>query len=193
MISIVSGYMRTGTSMMMQALIAGGMAGVWSPDRDRLADAKADEHYHPNPAGLFEIPLTEYHEKGFPLAYDGKLIKVMLWGVRKLAPAKYRVVLMHRDPEEIRQSYEAFFGRPVRARAWPRDYSRQMEQVAKILTARADVRSVARVSYRDVVEKPREIFELIAESGWPIDIDRAAAVVDPAQYRFRLEHLTPGI
>ena len=37
MIHIVAGYPRSGTSMMMQALVAGGLVAAYNPARDRGA------------------------------------------------------------------------------------------------------------------------------------------------------------
>lgn len=178
--------------MMMQCLIAGGLDGAWSEGRDSVAARHADEHYHPNRGGLYEVPLKEYTELGFPKQYDGKLIKVMAWGMVNLAVADYRVVLMRRDPEEIRQSYEGFFETPLKDR-WFADYSARMDELEKQLENRRDVRSVTTLSYRDVVEHPLESFTRLKRSGWDISACAAASQVDAEQYRFRLERLTVGI
>lgn len=45
MIYIVSGFMRSGTSMMMQALIAGGMQASFSTQRNQFANNLADDYY----------------------------------------------------------------------------------------------------------------------------------------------------
>jgi hypothetical protein len=195
MIYIVSGYMRTGTSMMMQALIAGGMPADWEEKRDAIADSKADELYHPNPGGLREVALKEYRRPDFPLNHQGKLIKVMMWGLDNLRvnPAGYRVILMERHPEEIRQSYEAFFGRPHRSYQWLTQYRVLLERAQEMLLNRRDVVDTFHFQYKEVVSKPRSIFVSLEQAGWPIDPGCAAAVVDENQYRFRLEKLTYGI
>lgn len=172
---------------MMAALIAGGMDAAYSEKRNALANQHADELYHPNRSGLYEVPLSEYDAPGFPLQYDGKLIKVMSWGMRSLAVHDYRVVLMRRHPEEIRQSYEGFFGRSIKLD----DYDPKMDALEKQLCNRRDVLSVTVIQYRDLVEHPHR--ELTRLHNWPIDHDLAAATIDPEQYRFRLERLTVGI
>jgi len=193
MIWICSGFMRTGTSAMMAALIAGGMDAAWSRERDGVADRRADAHYHPNKAGLFEVPLREYGEPAFPLQYQGKLIKVMSWGLDGLAvnTEGYRVVLMQRDPEEIRQSYEAFFGQPLRM-PWFEQYTERMDRAVKMLRNRNDVLGVDVVAHRDLMEQPSQVMRCLS-SEWPIDPANAASVVDMNQWRFRRELLTVGI
>jgi hypothetical protein len=176
----------------MQALIAGGMSAAWSEERNRLADRHADEHYKPNPSGLYEVPLKEYTGVNFPLDYQGKVIKVMLWGLDHLAvnPEGYRVVIMRRDPEEIRQSYEAFFGRKCPSL---NEYAERIERAKAMLRNRADVENVTTLDYREVVNAPQRAFIWLRKCGWPIDPLEAAATIDPAQYRFRKERLTVGI
>lgn len=192
MIHIVSGYFRSGTSAMMQSLIAGGMSAAWSEARNTVATAHSDEHYSPNPNGLYEVPLKEYGGASFPLQYQGKLIKVMLWGLDHLAvnPDGYRVVIMRRDPEEIRQSYEAFFGKKCPSLD---EYAERIERAAKMLANRADVVSVTAVDYPYLVDSPEPCLIRLRREGWPIDPLEAAATIDPAQYRFRRERLTVGI
>lgn len=194
MIHIVSGFMRTGTSAMMSALIAGGMDAAWSEQRDKLAESKADEHYHPNKSGLYEVSLREYSEPTFPLQYQGKLIKVMVWGTDGLAvnPEGYRVILMQRDKEEIRQSFEAFFEKPLRM-PWFEQYEQRMDRAFEMLLNRRDVLSVHRIQYRKLVNDPNEVLEYLARRGWPIDVAKSSVVIDPEQCRFRRENLTVGI
>lgn len=194
MIHIVSGFMRTGTSAMMSALIAGGMKAAWSEQRDRLANSKADEHYHPNKGGLYEVSLREYSEPTFPLQYQGKLIKVMSWGLDGLAvnPEGYRVILMQRDREEIRQSFEAFFENPLRM-PWFEQYEQRMERAMEMLLNRQDVVSTHQIEYRELVNDPCEVMEYLERCGWPIDVAKSSAVIDPEQCRFRRENLTVGI
>jgi len=177
---------------MMQSLIAGGMHAAWSEDRNKLAEQYADERYHPNKTGLYEVPLKEYSGLNFPLQYQGKLIKVMLWGLDSLAVNHegYRVVIMRRDPEEIRQSYEAFFGQ--KCPAMP-EYRERIERAAEMLANRRDVLAVNVLDYSNLIADPEWAMVRQRSEGWPIDPLEAAAAIDPAQYRFRRELLTVGI
>ena len=178
---------------MMASLIAGGMKASYSEQRDEIAELHSDEHYRPNPYNkLYEIPLREYGDCAFPLKYQGTLCKIMLWGLDHLAvnTEGYRVVIMRRDPEEIRQSYEAFFGK----KCPPLDeYEERIERAKSMLLNRDDVDGVTVLGYREVIDSPAEHFIHLRRCGWPIDPLEAAATIDPAQYRFRRELLTVGI
>lgn len=193
MIHIVSGMFRSGTSAMMSALIAGGMSAAWSENRNKVAESHADEQYKPNPDNqLYEVPLKEYGGLNFPLQYQGQLVKVMLWGLDHLAvnPEGYRVVIMRRDPEEIRQSYKGFFGTNCPPLV---EYAERIERAKAMLLNRQDVESVAVMEYRGLVNGPIAHLSHLRKAGWPIDPLEAAAVIDPALYRFRKEILTVGI
>jgi hypothetical protein len=177
---------------MMAALIAGGMTAAYSDERDQLAQVHADEFYQPNPGNkLFEIPLKEYGDINFPLAYQGNLIKVMLRGLDGLAvnPQGYRVVIMRRDPEEIRQSFEAFFGRPSND-PWMAEYEDRIQRAVMMLANRKDVRHVGLLDYEYLVSEPENALRALQLD---IDSEAAAATIDPTQYRFRKELLTAGI
>jgi hypothetical protein len=187
MIYIVSGYMRTGTTMMMQALQAGGLETSYNPDRDKLLGQCGDEFYSMNPDSLMEIALHEYRQPGFPLQYEAKLIKVMQWGLVGLEPHAYRVVFMRRDPEEIRQSYEAAMGVKL-GRGFQARYEKDTAHALRLVYNRRDV-AVHECRYADVVADPLPIFQRL---GWPIDCAAAAAVISPDRYRFQRSKLQEG-
>ena len=201
MIYVVSGFMRTGTSCLMQACIAGGMTPAYSPLGERLND-NGNPHYKPNRNGFFELELAEYGTPGWPLQYQDRLIKVISYqrdnvfiGCQQMEvnPTGYRIVWMLRNAEEIRQSWEAAeIGPPLRPEVVA-DIARQQDVCFRLAANRIDVESVLPVWYRDVVENPLLTFELMKGLGWPIDPVKAAGAVDPSQYRFRIENLTPGI
>jgi hypothetical protein len=190
---IVSGYPRSGTSMMMRALIAGGLDAAHRDTRNAMARRASDDDYQPNPENeLFELHDWEYRAFGFPLAFTGKLIKAVTVHARNLdvVPGGTRVVFMRRDPEEIRQSYLAFF--PARR---PPTVEEIVNDVEWTLRQMRDRRSfdLVEFGYRDVLECPFGHFAELAGRGWPIDPVVAAKVVDPARIRYRAEALTAGV
>ena len=190
MIYVVSGFMRSGTSMMMQALEAGGLEAAFAPQRDEMNQQFGDEHYQPNPGGFYEMTRQEYLEYGFPRKHEGKLLKCLWGGLPRFVVGSYLVAFMLRDPEEIRQSFEAFFNRP--APPFLEDYQERMRDGIDQLRNRKDT-EVAVLEYREVVDKPRETFEKLKNAGWPINVDRATGVIQPDLCRFRREDLTVGI
>jgi len=192
MLYVVSGFMRTGTSMMMRALEAGGLEACYQQSRDQMKDRFADEYYDPNIGGLYELERHDYRHPEFPRQFEGKLIKALNKGIitMNVMQGGIRVVFMRRDKEEIRQSYEAFFNRHLNS---VDNLDSQMERIIEQIKNRKDVVSIHTLWYRDVVDNPLRAFQCLETDGWPIDPQKAAGVVDPKYCRFRYENLTVGV
>ncbi|HUW00736.1 MAG TPA: hypothetical protein VMW08_00150 [Acidimicrobiales bacterium] len=187
---VVSGMPRSGTSMMMRALIAGGLEPYWNPDKDAELAKIAAPRYHPNPNGYFE-PGQARHTRAFPRLIDGKLVKLM--GVGPAEPrfrqaAPIRVVWMRRPPAEIRASHLATFGR---CPPWTADNRYPTIAAARIAhqTSVPWVEGLAVVDYPDVTDPATRLeqFERLTAEGWPIDPEAAAATIDGALHRHRAE------
>lgn len=189
MIYGVSGFMRSGTSMLCRALEAGGMTVVRSEARDEFGKIHSDAYYSPNAGGLYEASLQEMREIGWPRQYDGMVVKAVAPFIKFLAPHAYRVVFMRRDAEEIRQSYAAAFGKHFTTAQIEATVSESLSQ----LRNRRDVADIIEVEYASMVKNPLAEFTRLADNAWPFDPIAAAKIVDPAQYRFRLERLTAGL
>jgi hypothetical protein len=191
MLYVVSGFMRTGTSMMMKALEAGGMNAAYRQSREVMRKRFADEEYDPNIGGLFELERKDYQEPDFPAKYDGQLIKCLNMGVPRMnvMPQGIRVVFMRREFEEVRQSYMAFFGHNLEVK----DFEDRMRRIAQQIVNRKDVASYHEFWFRKVVEQPFDHFEILARAGWPIDPVKCVAVVDPQYCRYKNENLEKGV
>jgi hypothetical protein len=187
---IVSGYMRTGTSMMMRALEAGGLETFSRSSRDDYRKRFKDEHYDPNEGGLYELESKDLTED-FPIQFKGKLIKCLMGALDKVAVMpKIKIIFMRRDTEEIRQSYQAFFGKQFDLS--DDKFLPRVERTIASLLNRKDVELTV-LWYRDVVQNPEQTFSDLAEKGWPIDPTKAAVIVKPELCRFKKENLVPGI
>ncbi len=95
MITIVTGLPRSGTSLMMQILKAGGMSIL--TDNIRLPDIN-------NPKGYFEYERVKSLQKDNTWLHEaeGKVIKVIVQLLTYLpTEKKYAVILMERNPNEI--------------------------------------------------------------------------------------------
>lgn len=190
-IYIVSGFMRTGTSMMMNALHQGGMDAIAREGRDQMRLQHTDEFYDPNEGGLYEIESKDAKDPNFPAQFKGKLIKVLNAGTTHLdVMQRIKVVYMRRDYEEVRQSYQAFFDSAFGGNE--EKYLENVERNIRLLGNRKDVDLIV-LWYRDVVQNPTKAFTLLKKGGWPIDIQKAVAVVRPELCRFRHEELEVGI
>lgn len=193
-IYVVTGYMRSGTSMMMQCLSAGGLSPVIDARREAMNEVRGDAHYKPNRHGFFEPSMSDFQNLDFPTQYAGRLIKILRPGVALMRPhpGGYYVVVMRRNKEEISQSYHAFFGKKL-FDPYFNNYESFMEWIGANLRNRRDVVTHRVLWYRDVVDDPIGAFSLLKNDGWPIDVDACASQVDEKECRFRLENLTVGI
>ncbi len=96
-IVVVSGLPRSGTSMLMKMLDAGGMEIM--TDSERVADVD-------NPKGYFEYERVKDLEKETDKSYvregRGKVLKVISFLIKDLPDDNdYRVILMRRDLDEV--------------------------------------------------------------------------------------------
>lgn len=161
MLYIVSGVMRSGTSMMMESLIAGGLDAVYIPR-----------------GGCYELATTDLYAPDFPRAFDGKLIKVLDFALSHMVtmPNGIRIVAMRRPLEDIQSSMMRFLGN--------RDKELREAVVtlpAKIaaLRHREDVLSLDEFWYDDVVQDPLAHFTLLQEHGWEINPVKCAQIPQP--------------
>jgi len=193
MIYIVSGYRRSGTSMMMQAINASMTGGslLYRPDMEDFNSELGE--YQPNPGGLWEVGQAWYM-RGYFLRRipDNCFIKILYDGLPCLPQGSYKVMFMCRNEEDIKRSctrvdkYLADQGYGLKANQYkPFDVFQPYNQddidhVVGICELRADIELI-KVHFDDVIDNPIEVFESLHI---PIDVDKAAATVDPKLRRF---------
>jgi hypothetical protein len=185
-IVVVSGLPRSGTSMAMRMLEAGGMAlvmdGVRAPDDD-------------NPRGYFEDErvkdLARLPDKSWLAGARGKAIKIISLLLEELPEThNYRVLFMNRELHEVLASQ----GRMLERRNETSDTSdaRMLENFERhLVRVKAVVRTRAcfelcEVEYREVVENPRRAAQRMRNfAGRRLDLEAMASAVDPPLYRNR--------
>ena len=106
-IVVVSGLPRSGTSMMMNMLAAGGLEIL--ADGERAADVD-------NPKGYFELERIKHLEretdKSYLRAARGKAVKVISFLIKELPDENdYRVLFMRRDLDEVLASQQKMIER----------------------------------------------------------------------------------
>ena len=176
--------MRSGTSMMMEALEAGGLKAVYSRERDkrlndRWGELNEEVQYLPNER-YFELSTDDYLSPKFPKAYEGKLIKCLVGGVLRLPPiSQYKIIFMRREQSEIVRSLAAFFGN-VESAAESVSFNAQLDTAIDILRDRRSVVSLHEIWYEDVLTDPLSVFSSL---DWPIDIEKAAAIPQTSKKR----------
>jgi hypothetical protein len=186
-IVVVSGLPRSGTSMAMRMLLAGGVPIL--TDGQRAADVN-------NPEGYFEFEPVKGLDKGgeqsWLLEARGKAVKIVSWLLTWLPESyEYQVVFMERDLDEVIASQTKMLrdrgeeGAASDAETLKATYAAHLEQVHRFLDRRRCF-STLRVGYRDAIAQPaREAERLATFVGQRLDVDRMAAAVDPGLYRNR--------
>ena len=186
-VTVVAGLPRSGTSMMMQMLAAGGLELL--SDGKRVADADNPKGYHE-----LERATRLRQDKDWVADAEGKAVKV----VAQLLPAlpkelPYRVLLMERDLDEVVKSQSVMLERLGRSRAKLSDdqleaaYRQQLQRVRIWLAKQPNVKTLF-VSHRQAIEEPSAVASQVnAFLGDTLDPIAMAAVVDGSLYRQRAE------
>jgi hypothetical protein len=184
-ITIVSGLPRSGTSLMMSMLEAGGLGlladGIRTPDED-------------NPKGYFEferVKQIEQDQAWLPEA-QGKAIKMIAELLRHLpATYSYKVIFMRRSMEEILASQRQMLirrGEPtdkVSDEVMARMFAGHLEKVNEWIAQQPNV-DVLYVSYNELLADPSPQAEAINQFlGGGLDVERMVMAIDPSLYRQR--------
>ena len=185
MITIVSGLPRSGTSLMMQMLAAGGLPIL--SDGERRADVD-------NPRGYLEWERIKQLPKD-PACIDeaeGKAVKVISQLLLSLPPGhEYRVIFMQRPLPEVMASQDEMLRR--RGNFNPREdnavvtraFQDHLSDVYAWLNSKPNVK-VIRVQYHGVLHEPRETAEAVTKFlQLPLDVEAMTGQVDGTLYRQR--------
>lgn len=182
-IIIVSGLPRSGTSLMMQVMDAGGIDIV--TDNVRTADADNPRGYHE----LERVKRVKEDCSWLPEA-RGKAVKVVSQLLPHLpATERYRVVFMDRDLTETLDSQERMLrrlGRPTlpRTEKLPA-FSLHLDRIHRWLARQPHITAI-RVCYASLVEQPEvEVARVDEFLGGRLAASDAVRVVEPALYRNR--------
>lgn len=185
-ITVVSGLPRSGTSMMMKMLEAGGIP----PLTDQLRTADSD-----NPKGYYEFERVKQLDKGdtawIPEA-RGKAVKVISALLKHLpAEYNYRVVFVRRHMAEILASQRKMLINRGEDPDKMDDaqmavlFERHLKQVEQWLAEQPNF-SVLYIHYSDILAEPlAQIKQINQFLGGRLDTEAMAAAVDPNLYRNR--------
>jgi hypothetical protein len=189
-IVVVSGLPRSGTSMAMRMLDAGGMPIL--TDAVRSADQSNVHGYYELEAVKQLHTIYGGDEPGWLPDAQGKAVKIISFLLTWLPETyDYRVIFMRRSLDEVVASQHAMLasrGEPVESTDADRlrlIYEQHLGEVARLIARRACF-SAMDVEYRRVLDHPvDEARRLGAFTGAVLDVDAMAAAVDPGQYRSR--------
>lgn len=185
MITIVSGLPRSGTSLMMQMLAAGGMPIL--SDGERRADVD-------NPKGYLEWERIKQLPKNPALIAEaeGKAVKVISQLLLSLPPEhEYRVIFMQRPLPEVMASQDEMlrrrgtFDASVDSSVVTSAFRDHLYQVHVSLNSNPNIK-VSRVQYHEVLREPKKTAESVAKFlNVPLDTEAMARQVDENLYRQR--------
>jgi LPS sulfotransferase NodH len=184
-VTIVSGLPRSGTSMMMKMLEAGGLAVV--TDNVRTADED-------NPKGYYEFERVKKIETDKAWLPDarGKVVKMISALLRHLPDDhRYKIVFMRRKIDEVLASQRQMLvrrGKPtetVSDAKMAESFAKHVAQVEAWIAAHPNV-DVLYVSYNDLVEDPApHTVAIAAFLGGDLDTAAMQSVVAGELYRQR--------
>ncbi len=185
-ITIVSGLPRSGTSMMMRMLAAGGMPIL--TDHQRQADAD-------NPYGYYELEavkniqedpsfLEHAHGKAF------KMVSPLLYHLPK--DKRYKVIFMRRNLKEILASQQLMLQRRGKTPPPEEDahlehlFQKHLHEIEAWLGQQAHI-EVLYVDYNAVIRDPAPWAQAVNRFlGGGLDVESMAASVDTTLYRNRV-------
>jgi hypothetical protein len=185
-IVVVSGLPRSGTSMAMKMLEAGGLPVL--VDGRRTADGS-------NPNGYYEFERVKELDKAGDTAWlaeaRGKAVKIISLLVTYLPESyDYQVIFMRRNLDEIIASQNAMLdsrqeGRGVADERTRELYETHLRQVDRFLAQRACFSTLS-VDYGKVLADPRgPALQINAFLDGALDVERMVAVAEPKLYRNR--------
>jgi hypothetical protein len=183
---VVSGLPRSGTSMMMKMLEAGGLQIV--TDGVRTADED-------NPKGYYELErikdLESEQDKSYIRDARGKVIKVISFLLKELPDdCFYRVIFMRRDLGEVVASQNKMLDRrgednPVRDEKAIDLYGRHLIST-RLFAEDSPCFEMVEVDYTGALGDPEGAASQVnAFLGGKLDVQKMAEAVDPALYRNR--------
>ena len=186
-VTLVSGLPRSGTSMMMQMLAAGGLPIL--SDGERAADED-------NPKGYLEFEAVKKTKEDASWVESAKgravkMIYALLPDLPRREDLRYQILFMDRPAEEVVKSQSVMLERrgekganlpPEKmAEIFAREVKRTFEQFA----GRSDFQ-VLRIGYHEVLENPAAEAKRTAEFlEAKLDPEAMAGVVDQRLYRQR--------
>jgi hypothetical protein len=185
MITIVSGLPRSGTSLMMQMLVAGGMPAL--SDGERQADTD-------NPRGYLEWERIKQlpNDPSCIAEGEGKVVKVISRLLLSLPDGhEYKIIFMQRPLPEVLASQDQMLRRRgnYKEGADPAvisaAFEKHLREVYVWLDGQAYVKPI-RVQYHEVLSKPRDVAQQLAEFlETPLDVEAMIQQVDDSLHRNR--------
>ena len=174
MITIVSGCPRSGTSLTMNILEKAGLN--IAKDDLRTPDSN-------NPKGYFEIDdiINKLKENpDYIKQFEGKVVKVINYGLKYLPKGDYKLIYMQRNFKEIADSMKAMSGEEGNDSV---AFKKLDEEVKQMLEERDDFEGLL-LNYADYFKNPKNVEEIINFLDIPENTKEGMlSVIDRTLYR----------
>jgi hypothetical protein len=186
-IVVVSGLPRSGTSMMMRMLEAGGLPIL--SDHERSPDID-------NPKGYFELERIKDLEKETDKSYlregRGKAVKAISFLIKDLPDDNdYRVIFMRRDLDEVLASQDKMIERldqgdtSADQEAMKEAYRNDIVRTRLLCRNRSNFEHIE-VHYKAAIDDPAAVSRAVNEFlGGGLDETAMRAAIDASLYRNR--------
>lgn len=171
---VVAGFPRTGTTVTVRAVDAGGIPALTAPRRVNVRNG------HRSQPDSYWQPPKDWWRKNPPGEAAGRVVKFLLFADGATLPpydsGQYRVVVLTRRQAEVVASVRTAYGTSS-------PYSeRRVIRWAHRIAGRDDVDTVSVLDHRDLMLHPQESLERLS---WPLSAPEAAETVDHTWWRFR--------
>ena len=182
-ITVVSGLPRSGTSMMMKILEAGGMEILF----DNLRQADED-----NPKGYYEFEKVKQlkDDQSWLNQAKGKAVKIISELLKHLpGDYRYKIIFMQRKMEEILASQKQMLIR----RGQPTDtisderiaevFAKHLKKIESYMSKQSNF-EILHINYNDILKNPEErIKEINFFLGDSLDESKMLTVIDKQLHR----------
>lgn len=184
-ITVVSGLPRSGTSLMMRMLEAGGIPAL--TDAQRVPDED-------NPNGYYEFEDVKSLEQdaAWLERADGHSVKMVYRLLQHLPTDRdYRVIFMRRNTDEILRSQKAMLERKgittdVSDSMMKALFERELRKFYEWIPAQQHLQ-LMNVSYNELLSEPAMVIGRISRHlGGGLNVDAMLRMIDPALYRQRV-------
>ncbi|MCX6271337.1 MAG: alkaline phosphatase family protein [Bacteroidetes bacterium] len=185
-IIVVTGLPRSGTSVMMQILQAGGIE-VFT-DNKRLPDIN-------NPKGYIEYEAVKSLSKdnSWMKEVNGKAIKIIIQLLQQIpVDYSYKVIFMERDIREVLFSQQKMLGKsqPVYNVNMAKVFEKDVEATKAWIGHNPNI-EVLYVNYRNLIESPdRELIRIEDFIDQAMDMEKMKKAIDVSLYRNKSENIS---
>lgn len=180
---VVSGIPRSGTSLLMQMLQAGGM--------EILADQKREPDRN-NPKGYLEFEAVKRLAKDNSClrGQTGKAVKVISHLLQYLPDGEqqYKIIFINREMNEIIKSQRRMLRKDEKkySKALIKAFLKELKVVKKWVKSEPD-KELINVQFKAIIKNPmKEIEKIIQFLEVPLDKKKMKEAVDPSLYRSKI-------